>query len=74
LCVLKGFQGWDSGGHWDNMSFYMTHGDAIQRIAIVGDERWRDLATMFASADLRKAPVEFFPEDAMARARAWLAA
>ena len=29
---------------------------------------------MFASADLRKAPVEFFPEHDMARARAWLSA
>jgi hypothetical protein len=54
------------------MGFYMKHGDAITRIAIVGDERWRDLAMMFASADLRKAPVEFFPENAMAQARAWL--
>jgi hypothetical protein len=71
LCILKGFQGWDSGGDWANMGFYTKHGNAIERIAIVGDERWRDLSMMFASADLRKAPVEFFTEDAMARD--WLA-
>jgi hypothetical protein len=28
---------------------------------------------MFAAADLRKAPVEFFTEDQMVQARAWLA-
>lgn len=27
---------------------------------------------MFAAADLRKAPVEFFSEEAVADARAWL--
>jgi stage II sporulation SpoAA-like protein len=74
LCVLKEFQGWESGGDWHDMGFYMTHGDAIERIAIVGEERWRDLAMMFASADLRRAPVEFFPESAMAQARTWLSA
>jgi hypothetical protein len=72
LCVLTDFRGWETGGDWQNMGFYMKHGDAITRIAIVGDERWRDLTMMFASADLRKAPVEFFPENAMAQARAWL--
>ena len=50
----------------------MKYGDAIERIAIVGDRRWQDLTMMFASADLRRAPVEFFPEHEVARARAWL--
>ena len=52
----------------------MKHGDAIERIAIVGDPRWRDLTMMFASAELRRAPVEFFAAQDMARARAWLSA
>src|SRR5262245_11497712 len=72
LCVLQDFRGWESVGDWNDLGFYVTHGDAIERIAIIGDERWRDLAMMFASADLRKAPVQFFPEDAIAHARAWL--
>jgi hypothetical protein len=74
LCVLKGFQGWDSGADWANLGFYTRHGNAIDRIAIVGDERWRDLSLMFASADLRKGPVEFFTEDAIDQARTWLSA
>jgi hypothetical protein len=73
LCVLRGFQGWENGGDWHEMGFYVTHGNAITRIAIVGDERWRDLTMMFASADLRKAPVEFFAPTDIARARDWLA-
>jgi len=74
LCVLNAFEGWEKHADWNNLAFYVKHGAAIERIAIVGDERWRDLTMMFASADLRKAPVEFFPEHDMARARAWLSA
>jgi SpoIIAA-like len=72
LFVLDGFEGWDPHGDWQDLSFYVRYGDAIERIAIVGDERWRSLALMFASVDLRRAPVEFFPEDAAGEARAWL--
>ncbi len=54
------------------MSFYISHGDDIERIAIAGPERWRSETMMFAAADLRKAPVEFFGEGALADARAWL--
>ncbi len=62
LCVLTAFEGWERHADWNDLAFYVKHGDAIERIAIVGDERWRDLTRMFASADLRRAPVEFFPE------------
>ena len=74
LFVLKGFDGWARGDNWSDLSFYIKHGDSIKRIAIVGDERWRSEALMFAGADLRSAPVEFFPSAAMADARAWLSA
>jgi hypothetical protein len=72
LCVLKEFEGWHTGSDWHNMDFYMKHGDAIERIAVVGEERWRDLTLMFASADLRRAPVKFFTENNLMSARAWL--
>ena len=72
LFVLDRFEGWDATDNWRDLSFYVRQGDAIDRIAIVGEERWRELALMFASADLRKAPVEYFPSDAEAEARAWL--
>jgi hypothetical protein len=74
LFVLEGFDGWAPQDNWSDLSFYMTHGDSIERIAIVGDERWRDEALMFAAADLRKGPVEFFPARAVAEARRWLTA
>ena len=74
LCVLTAFEGWEPHADWSDLAFYVKHGDAIERIAIVADRRWQDLTMMFASADLRKAPVEFFPADDMVRSRAWLSA
>ena len=73
LVVLEAFDGWEPGGRWNDLSFYIGHGDGIERIAIVGPERWRSETMMFAGADLRRAPVEFFTEDTVAEARAWLA-
>ena len=74
LFVLEQFDGWEQGGDWGDMTFYVAHGDDIERIAIVGDPRWKSEALMFASADLRKGPVEFFATDALTAARAWLTA
>jgi hypothetical protein len=74
LCVLRAFEGWDRHEGWNDNGFYFTHGDAITRIAIVGDEYWRDELMMFAAADLRRAPVQYFPESNLAQAREWLSA
>jgi len=74
LFVLEGFDGWHPADNWSDLSFYVKHGQSIQRIAIVGDERWRSETLMFAGADLRQAPVEFFPAHAVADARLWLSA
>jgi hypothetical protein len=74
LCVLTGFEGWEPNADWNDLSFYVKYGNAIQRIAIVGQERWRAEMLMFAAADLRRAPVEFFPEGELTKARAWLSA
>ena len=74
LVILKQFEGWETNPKWGDLTFYVKHGDSIERVAIVGDERWRGEALMFVSADLRRAPVEFFSRGALAEARAWLSA
>ena len=74
LFVLQDFAGWERGGNWNDLSVYFRYGDQIERIAIVGPERWRDETMLFAVAGLRRAPVEFFDEGSLAAARAWLSA
>ena len=32
----------------NDLTFYVKHGEAIERIAIVGDEKWRTESLMFA--------------------------
>lgn len=74
LFVLIGFEGWDQRDDWRDMAFYVKYGSSIDRIAIVGEERWQAETMMFTGAGLRRAPVEFFPETSAAQARAWLSA
>ena len=57
---------------WNDLSFFLRHGDAIERTGILGPEKWRSQILMFAGADLRKAPVEYSPVGTAAEARAWL--
>ena len=72
LFVLDQFKGWEKSSHWGDMDFYETRGQDIERIAIVGEEKWRDDALMFALADLRKAPTRFFLPAEFEQARTWL--
>ena len=74
LFVLEEFTGWEQQGGWDDVSFFVQHGSAIERIAIVGDPRWHDAALMFAAAGLREAPVRFFTAGELLDARRWLTA
>jgi hypothetical protein len=74
LIVLAGFLGWEADASWRDLSFYVRYGDAIERIAITGDEAWRSESLMFVGADLRAAAVRFFPLEAETEAMSWLAA
>lgn len=73
LVLLREFDGWDPISNWSDLTFYARHGDGIGRLALVGEERWRDLALMFSAAGLRKGAVEYFAHDALDEARHWLA-
>jgi stage II sporulation SpoAA-like protein len=74
LFVLDDFGGWAPGDNWRDLTFYARYGDRIERIAIVGEEKWRGEALMFAGAGLRQAPVEFFagPQASIDDAKVWL--
>jgi len=72
LFVLDGFEGWNDKDNWRDMTFFMKYGSSIDRIAIVGDERWRSETLMFAGADLRRAPVQFFTPESLDDARTWV--
>lgn len=72
LFVLERFQGWERGADWGDMRFFETFGQNVERIAIVGEEKWRDQTRMFLLADMREAPVRFFLPSEIEQARGWL--
>jgi hypothetical protein len=72
LVILEDFKGWERGADWGDISFFDTHGDQIDKIAIVADAKWEVELLAFAGAGFRRAPVKFFPPNQITLARAWL--
>lgn len=72
LIQLEDFAGWEPGEQWGDVSFFFRHDRDIEKIAVVGDPRWRDEMQVFLFADYRQAEARFFPETELELARAWL--
>jgi hypothetical protein len=72
IMVAEDFSGWVGGEVWGDMSFFVTHGNRVGKIAIVGDAKWEDKMLMFAGAGFRQAPVKYFTRNQLAEAQAWL--
>jgi hypothetical protein len=70
LIVLDGFEGWERGADWGDVTFMERHGEAVEKIAIVGPSEHEDQVSIFAAAPLRPGRVRYFPSEPAARA--WL--
>jgi len=73
LVIAEDFRGWDREGDWGDVSFQMEYDEYIERIAIVGEKQWEDLALAFAGKGVRPAVIEYFLPSDLATARAWVA-
>ncbi|HEY6997084.1 MAG TPA: STAS/SEC14 domain-containing protein [Candidatus Binatia bacterium] len=74
LFILDEFRGWKRDGNWGDISFMTQHDEDISKIAVVGEEQWRDLICAFLAKGFRTAAVEYFLPADLAKARAWLEA
>jgi hypothetical protein len=72
IMVEDDFCGWVGTEVWNDMTFFMEHGDRIEKIAIVGNPKWETRMMMFTGAGLRRAPVRYFTQELLAEAQAWL--
>jgi hypothetical protein len=72
LIIAEGFEGWERSEDWGDVSFMMEEGQQIERMAIVGDEKWRDDALAFTAKGFRPTAIEFFAASRMNEARIWL--
>ena len=73
LVLLDGFEGWEEAEEWGELRFVERNDSILRRVAIVGEERWRDPMEMFMLKGLRPVEIEYFIADAEEEARAWLA-
>jgi|SRR6266404_475536 len=64
LVILEGFEGWERHEDWGDVSFMTEQGRHIEKMAIVGDEKWRDDALAFTAKGFRPTAIEFFPSHA----------
>jgi hypothetical protein len=72
LIELEDFQGWSKEPDWEK-SFFLTEDQTfISKIAVVGDEQWKDQVFLFMGKGMRKTAIEFFPTPQIAEAKAWL--
>jgi len=73
LVLLKDFEGWGTGKGWEDTSMAERLDPYMKKMAIVGDEKWRDLVEVFTLKGLRPVPIEYFTPDNEEAARQWLA-
>jgi len=74
LLILENFLGWKREPDWGDVTFLTEHGKDIAKIAVVGEEKWRDLFYAFLAKGFRESAVEYFLPGDLAGARAWLQA
>jgi hypothetical protein len=72
LVELEDFQGWSKETGWENSSFLEESGEGMSKLAFVGDEKWKTEIFMFTGKPMRQMAIEFFPQDQLDQAQAWL--
>jgi hypothetical protein len=72
LVRAEQFAGWERGEEWNDFSFQAEHDDDIEKMAIVGDEKWKKLTLVFTAKGLRKFPIRYFLTGEIEKAHGWL--
>ena len=72
LVLLDEFRGWEKYAKWEDISFAERNDPYIDRLAIVGDEEWKDLVYAFTLEGLRPVPIAYFGPGQESFARQWL--
>jgi len=72
LIVMSDLEGWTGGVLWEDLKFGLKHYRDMERVAIVGEERWQKVMA-FLYKPFTAAEVRYFTPAQMDAARQWLA-
>ena len=72
LAILDNFRGWEKSEAWGDVGFMAKHGNDIEKMAIVGDEQWKEETFLFVGKGLRSTEIEFFPSSSLKQAEEWV--
>lgn len=70
LVRMHDFQGWSAGALWEDIKFAWEHFSDIERIALVGDQKWQAGMAAFCKP-FTKATVRYFDEKDVEKAIDW---
>lgn len=71
LFDMVDFHGWEISAAWEDFKFGIEHFSDIERLAMVGENRWQHGMAIFCKP-FTKAAVRYFEHAEAARARNWL--
>ncbi len=71
LVDMESFEGWDLEAAWDDFIFGVRHWNDFERIALVGDKRWEELAAQVMDK-LTRGEIRYFDLDKRGEAYAWI--
>jgi hypothetical protein len=72
LIIAENFKGWEKEGDWGDLTFQTENDAYIEKMAIVGEKQWEEMALMFTAKGFRDFPIEYFQPDDLLKAQCWL--
>jgi len=71
LFDMVNFHGWEVAALWDDIKFDVKHFSDIDRLAMVGDQKWEKGMSAFCEP-FTSAKIKYFDRKDFDQARAWL--
>lgn len=72
LLELHDFHGWTVGALWEDLKFDVKHFKDIERLAMVGENKWQEGMATFCKP-FTKAKIKYFEVAELEAAKTWIA-
>ena len=70
--IVENFTGCEASPDGDDVQVLGEHGRNIEKVAILGEEQWRNGVCALIGNDFQATPIEYYSPSERARAIAWL--